>query len=106
MHNEHFAYLKEISSLCPNTYIPAAQLWLILWEQNMNLPLPSACTGPDGQIMYSWDKNEHHFEVEILPNKPMEFFYKNRLTGELWGEVYILSEPLSNEVLEKLNLLI
>lgn len=47
--------------------------------------IPAMCTGPNGQVMLSWDDNEHHLEVELLLNKPAEIFYRNRKTNETWG---------------------
>lgn len=52
------------------------------------LQIPATCTGPDGRLMYSWDKDEHHLEVEFIPNELTELFYRNRKTEEIWeGEL-------------------
>jgi hypothetical protein len=107
---EHFKYLKDISEgsepiVSKQTADLARKAWSLLWQETgYVLPIPSACTGPDGQILYSWDKGEHHFEVEIIPGKPMEFFYRNRKTGELWGEEYTLGDSLPAEAAKKLKL--
>lgn len=66
-------------------------------------PIPCACTGPDGQILYSWDKDEHHLELEIIPKEwelpQEEFFYRNRNTKHYW------SDSLSPKVIEIIRLI-
>ena len=47
--------------------------------------VPGAIRGPDGQLMLSWDVNEHHLEMELFQDKPAEVFYRNRNTEETWG---------------------
>lgn len=69
---------------------------------NLGLPIPAACTGPDGQVCYVWDNNEHHLEIEFIPDSPIEFFYRNRETGECFDSE--LCGPLSDIQLEKVNL--
>lgn len=107
---EHFKYLKGISEgrepiVSKQTADLARKAWWLLWQETgYLLPVPSACTGPDEQILYSWDKGEHHFEVEIIPGKPMEFFYRDRKTGDLWGEEYTLGDSLPAEAVKKLKL--
>ena len=70
------------------------------------MPVPAACTGPDGEMFYSWDRGHHHLELEIIPGKPAEFFYRNRETEELWGEDYIVGNALSAEAIHKLKLIV
>lgn len=67
------------------------------------MPIPSAGTGPDGVMFYSWDKDQHHLEAEIFPDRDAEFFYRNRQTEDLWGEDYA-GGPLPDGLLEKLLL--
>jgi hypothetical protein len=57
------------------------------WWQNAEgqfvgqLPVPSAAPGPDGQILYTWDKGENHLEVEFCGAEPATLFHMNRITG-------------------------
>lgn len=46
--------------------------------------IPDACTGPDGMVGLSWNRNEHHLEVDIHPDGDLEFYYCNRETLESW----------------------
>ena len=93
--------LEWLESLPPLITIETAnkswQVWLML-KENVDLPAPSAATGPDGIMFYSWDKGEHHFEVEIFPDDSTEFFYRNRMTGEICGDT-----KLTDQLLRKLN---
>jgi hypothetical protein len=108
---EHLSYLREVSSpenplIKRATAWVAARAWLDCWEATgYALPVPVACTGPDGQMLYTWDRKEHHLELEITPSETPSFFYRNRQTGELWMEDYA-SEAVSPEVLEKLKLFV
>jgi hypothetical protein len=68
------------------------------------LPVPDAGPGPDGEILYTWDRGEHHFELEILPADPAEFFYRNRNSGELWECEYVIGQPIPEAALAKAQL--
>jgi hypothetical protein len=68
------------------------------------LPVPDAGPCPDGQLLYTWDRGEHHFELEILPASPAEFFYRNRSSGELWECEYVIGQPIPEDALAKLQL--
>jgi hypothetical protein len=110
---EHLDYLKEVSSkgdhplITAATAVEARKAWWVVWEATgFALPIPAACTGPDGQMLYSWDNNEHHLELEIILGQPSEIFYKNRVTMYLWGESYNVGDPLPAAALEKLKLFI
>lgn len=54
------------------------------WEDvRAILPMPNAGIGPDGDVLlYTWDKNEHHYEIEVFANGDIEYFYFNRQTSE------------------------
>src|SRR5438552_1289918 len=48
------------------------------------LLVPDACPGPNGELLYTWDRGEHHLELEIFPTAPAELFYENNATGAVW----------------------
>jgi hypothetical protein len=54
--------------------------------------------------MYCWDKDEHHLELEFIPNQPAEFFYRNRETKETYDIDWVVGEPLDKTILEKIEL--
>lgn len=109
---EHLLYLKEVSTkgnpplISAGIASAARRAWEILFEATgYALPIPAACTGPDGKLLYSWDKGRHHLELELIPGQPAEFFYRDRQTGDLWGEDYDLTQALSADAIQKLKLL-
>jgi hypothetical protein len=111
-HHEHKQYLQRVStegiepSITRATAKKSWDLWLAVRKAaGSSLPVPSAGTGPDGVMFYSWDKGEHHLEAEIFPDRDTEFFYRNRRTGELWGEDHE-GGALPVGLLEKLSLFV
>jgi len=107
MHMEHLKYLREVSTgndplISPDTALLAVRAWRLIWAaSNGKMPIPAACTGPDGQMLYAWDQGRHHLELEIIPQRPAEFFYKDRETRELWGEDYTIGDPIPAEAVER-----
>lgn len=67
-----------------------------LMSQNKVLEIPDCCpnTGTewDFHIMFTWNKDEHYMECEVLVDGTLEFFYRNRLTNEVWGEDHSITE--------------
>jgi hypothetical protein len=111
MHQEHLDYLKRVSTdgtpppITKATAALARLAWAMIRKaSDYRMPVPAACSGPDGQMFYSWDHGKHHLELEIIPGKAAEFFYRDRQSGELWGEDYLIGEPLSSEAIGKLKL--
>ena len=51
-----------------------------------HLPPPDMSVQRPDQVLCVWDKAEHHFEVEARGQKPLELFYRNRITGYCWEE--------------------
>jgi hypothetical protein len=111
-HVQHLRYLARVSTGERALITPAtAELSVRAWHQILTasrgqMPVPAACTGPDGQMLYAWDHGRHHLELEIFPDRAAEFFYKDRETRELWGEDYSVGGPLPDEALKKVKLFI
>lgn len=110
---DHLAYLENVSTqgahppITRETASQARQAWWDVCDAaGITLPIPAACTGPDGKMFYSWDRGKHHLELEIIPGQPAEFFYRDRETGYLWGEDYTVGDPLPAEAVQKLKLFI
>lgn len=104
--SELIRYLQSICDSGDVTETAAAQakvLWLSL-QNNMNshMAIPDAASGPNGEILLTWDKGEHHLELEIVPGATAELFYRNRLSEQLWAEEYELEKPISDSAREKL----
>jgi hypothetical protein len=110
---EHLKYLEEVSTggnpppVAREVAALARDAWTdILAASGFQIPVPSACTGPDGQIFYSWDNGRHHLELEITPGVPAFFFYRDRLTKQTWGEDYRVGDSLSEATREKIKLIV
>ncbi len=65
--------------------------------------MPDASYGPNGQILFFWDMNEHHLELEIAPDCPGYFFYRNRTSGIVWDSDYEAGDTLTPRLIEKLK---
>ncbi len=102
------AYLQEkirTGDLTMSTAILAARAWAGVWAKTKRrIPIPDACPGPNGQLLYCWDTSEHHLELEVFPSGDVEMFYRNRTSGELWEYEYVVGEPLPAAALRKLLL--
>lgn len=78
--------------------------WNYLSDAMLNrLSVPDACPGVNGQLLYTWDRDEHHLEIEIFPRASAEFFYRNRISGQLWEDDYEINASLPEEAIAKLN---
>lgn len=63
------------------------RLWRALRGQvTVHLPPPYATATEDGEFVMTWDRDSHHFEIEILPDGKYEWFYLDRSSGESCGE--------------------
>jgi hypothetical protein len=109
-HMKHLEYLARVSTgesalISQQTALLARHAWRIIWlSSGGKIPVPAACTGPDGEMFYSWDRGRHHLELEIIPGQPSEFFYRDRDTEQFWGEDYNVGDPLPDKVVETLPL--
>lgn len=74
--------------------------------QGLCLEVPDACPGSRDNFMYTWSKSEHYLECEIFATGEVEFFYRNRNTGEVWGEDTTLEQGFSADILDKASLFI
>ena len=70
------------------------------------LEVPDACPGSKNNFMYTWSKSEHYLECEIFGTGEIEFFYRNRNTGEVWGDDTTLDQRFSRDILDKASLFI
>ena len=103
-------YLKcastgERALITPKTAERAMKAWDKLWKASgYAMAAPAACTGPDGEMFYSWDRGRYHLELEIIPDEPAEFFYRDRETEQYWGEDYLIDDPLPAVVVATLGI--
>ncbi len=77
----------------------ALQAWRTMRTSvNGTLLVPDAGIGPDGEVLLVWKKDEHHFELEILPEGPGELFYINHLSNDMWEKEYHIGDNFPDEV--------
>ncbi len=62
-HLEHLDYLRRVSTegnpppITRETATLARVAWQAIWKvSGFSMPIPAACTGPDGEMFYSWDR--------------------------------------------------
>ena len=109
---EHMDYLRECAAdgvITKGMAWVCARAFIDVWEAaGYALPVPAACSGPDGQMLYSWDRGRHHLELELFPNGDVlgEFFYRDRESGDLWSEEYEAGGDLNPEIVSKLRLFV
>jgi len=118
--NEYLDSLKEevIQVNGDESVIWLAKDFLILLinklaQRSLVLEVPDCCPNNGSQgdfnIFFTWDRNEHYLECEILNSGGIEFYYRNRLDKNTlgWEEDYSDSgQPLSSELIEKLSLFV
>lgn len=63
----------------------------VLTTHNLILDVPDCCPSSDEEfhIMFTWNRDEHYLECEVMTNGTFEMFYRNKLTKEIWGEDYL-----------------
>lgn len=106
MNAEHLAWLTKVSTrdsplISPETAAKAALVCdMIRDATGGRMPVPAGCTGPDGQMFYSWDRGRHHLELEIVPGESDDWFYRDRESrDDHWLVEYNVGDPLPDEVL-------
>lgn len=108
--NQLLEYLRRAAAERAISWDTATQAWNIWLRLNEivseRLSVPDAAPALGGQLIYTWDRGEHHLEVEIFPDAPSEFFYLNRETDEDWAADYIIGNAFPGELIEKLQLFI
>lgn len=72
--------------------------------KGLALEVPSACPGSKDNFMYTWSKAQHYLECEIFGSGEIEFFYRNRTTGENWGKDTTLEQGFSIDILRYLTM--
>jgi len=109
-HQMLYHYLSsvlEAGDISAHTASVAWDEWNLLRQSIGNsLPVPDAAPGPEGQLLYAWNKEEHHLEAEIFPDDTIEFFYLNRVTNETWEKDCEAGEPISQDIASRLKIFI
>ncbi|MCX6382100.1 MAG: hypothetical protein NT023_21930 [Armatimonadetes bacterium] len=84
----------------------ARKAFLLLAESmQFRMPEPQVWAGGQAQILFEWNSAERHFEMEVLPEGEIEFYYSNQTTKETWEAYSDIRNPIPAEILEKASLL-
>ncbi len=103
--NYYLGSVRDAGDISESTATLALIAWATLSDAISNsLSVPDAAPGPEGQLLYAWNKGEHHLELEIFPNSPAEFFYLNRVSNESWEDEYDVNTPVSQQAKDKLSI--
>ena len=86
---EHLDFLSRMATeeVVPARLADAArEVWSSVRHLTADrLPVPAATATDGGPIRYTWDQGEHHLEAEIPADGPVEWFYRNWRTNEVWA---------------------
>jgi len=103
--NYYLGTARDLGEISPHTAQFALSAWIKLSAELRGLlQVPDAATGSEGEVLYSWDRNEHHLELEIFANDKAEFFYLNRVSNETWEDELQPTTPISEPIAEKIAL--
>jgi hypothetical protein len=108
--------LVAIQAITPKLEQLSIMVWDRLQQVFLNgdhrcLQIPSVCPGNVSNLMYTWNKDDHYLECEIFEEGEIEFFYRNRNTGETWGEdvtsdALTPDQTFSEQILQKTGLFV
>jgi hypothetical protein len=105
-------YLDEIS-IGSNRLISremadrAHSLWVKLVYASgptVQLEVPNAMAGQQGELLFIWDNGAHRFEVDFFGKSRSEFIYLGPQSEADWEFVYQDGDPIPPEAIEKLKL--
>jgi len=76
--------LESLKAVLPAECIQASEdLWDAIQASNPNILEPQAGPTAEGDMLEMvWDREEHHFDVDILADGTFEWFYCNRHSAD------------------------
>lgn len=81
----------------------ALRIWLRAYElSEKRMAVPSACANSEnGSLMYSWDTELHHLEIDIIPGVNVELFFMELKTRKFWSRDVCMKRMLAAEPEDK-----
>lgn len=105
----YLSAMLQRGQLSEETYSRVTGAWMLVMTACRDLgslPPAGAAVGEDGSVLLTWDREEHHFEIEVPPAVgPLECFYAHRGTDESWAdelEVGASAPPVMTDYLGRL----
>lgn len=97
-----------IGPLEPSHVFLIDAMWKSLKAMIPSLPGPEAAPSEDGRIFgMTWDRGNHHFEIEVLPSGKYEWFYMDFSSAIREGEedayVGTYSSQMASRLLQTLQ---
>jgi len=82
------------------------KIWTDLWDQiGFRLRVPMTQITSDGAVQLSWDSGRHYLDIDVYPDGSLAWFYRDRTTGELNGTEDNTLRTLTNDLVNRLDLL-
>ena len=100
-------YLRGLpDSGAVSSYIAAAaeHLWRAIRPIAGSVSVPDAVATETGGIFMSWDRGDHHVEIELMSTGRYDWFYRDRRTGNYGGGEDFPIQVLAPELLSQLLL--
>lgn len=100
---QHYLFQEVAQGATP----PDAAKRMLAFLRDIFLEMPDAPKPGMGtaerQVLCTWDKGEHHLEIEVFAGGDGEWFYMNRDTRAVWEEDWQLGTPLSSDAKQYLE---
>ena len=89
-----------------SAYIAASaeRLWRNIRPVTGTTSVPDAVATETGGIFMSWDRGDHHVEIELMSSGRYDWFYRNRKTGIYGGGEDFPIQVVAPELLSQLML--
>ena len=82
----------------------ALRAWNALSAATRNaLIVPNACPGDEGDLLLTWDRDDHHLELEFVRGSPAVVFWADRTRGMPWESEFHADTPLERRLLSALE---
>ena len=82
----------------------ALRAWGALSAATHNaLIVPDACPGDEGDLLLTWDRDDHHLELEFVRGSPAVVFWADRTRGMPWESEFHADAPLEPRLLSALG---
>ena len=105
-HDDSFQeYLKTLDCVPTVTIIAARQIWQLIEKEFNNIfPLPVAIPIENQGLQLSWTLNRQHLSIDVCTDI-LEWFFRDRKTGDLDGGDIVGLESLPKTLLYRLSLI-
>ena len=96
-----YDYLDKIVEkgyLSPERALFARKAWSDFFRQVPWVFVPDMSVGSEQEVLFTWDREEHHLVMEILSCNTVEMFYHNRANDDYWDLDYQIGQPLQEDI--------